>query len=403
VGGGPVSDAALRSAAGGGAGKAIDRSIGAFFWNGVRASLSRPGQARQFARTLRWQAAAAKTRRAWQERGVRVPPIIIFSITRQCNLHCTGCYAFALQGAPETGVPADGGAPAGPPAAAEPAPRVPADGDVLSAAKLESIVAEAAAIGVAFFVIAGGEPLMRPEILGIAGRFPRVVFLLFTNGLLLDEATVARLASLKNVVCLLSLEGNAAETDRRRGDGTYALLERAMGLLRARRLFFGCSLTLTSQNFSTVLDEGYVKEIIEAGSRLLLFAEYTPIDETTEGWALTDSQRDEVPARMRVLRKHHRAVFVAVPWDEGQVGGCLSAGRGFVHISASGDVEPCPFAPYSDVNLARVSLLEALDSPLLAALRAMRGPSESAGGGCALWRDKARVERTLAEASRDPR
>ncbi len=44
-------------------------------------------------------------------------------------------------------------------------------------------------------------------------------------------------------------------------------------------------------------------------------------------------------------------MFIEVPGDEDEIGGCLGAGKGFIHISAEGDVEPCPFAPYSDMNL----------------------------------------------------
>jgi MoaA/NifB/PqqE/SkfB family radical SAM enzyme len=267
----------------------------------------------------------------------------------------------------------------------------------LSDAKLQSVVAEAAALGVSFFVIAGGEPFMREELLAIAERFPRIVFLVFTNGVLLDDAMVERLARLKNVVPLLSLEGSAAQTDQRRGQGTYQLLTDAMGRLRRRRLFFGCSLTLTSRNFSTIFSDEYVAGLTAAGCRFFLFADYTPVEQGTEDWVLSVTQRDQVKSRVRELRRKHKALFVAVPWDEQEAGGCLSAGRGFVHINASGEVEPCPFAPYSDADINQISLLEALKSPLLARLREMPELVEYEGGGCELWQHRAEVERVLAE------
>jgi MoaA/NifB/PqqE/SkfB family radical SAM enzyme len=45
---------------------------------------------------------------------------------------------------------------------------------------------------------------------------------------------------------------------------------------------------------------------------------------------------------------------------EEEMGGCLASGRGFVYISAQGDFEPCPFAPYSDTNLKENCLKDAL-------------------------------------------
>jgi MoaA/NifB/PqqE/SkfB family radical SAM enzyme len=368
--------------------KSVDRSVGAFFWTGVRVSLTRPGQAWRFVRTIGWQTAAARTRKAWSRRGVRVPPIVIFSITHQCNLSCAGCYAQSfLDGRATdcTSAQAGGAASAGAP-------------EELSDAKLRGIVTEASDLGVSLFVVAGGEPFMREELLTIAERFPRLVFLVFTNGLLLDDSLVERIARLKNIVPLISLEGSADQTDERRGAGTHEQLMTALARLRKRGLFFGCSLTLTSDNFSTIFSDEYIGELCTTGCRLFVFADYTPVEEGTESWVLSAAQRDQVQARVDTLRGEHKAIFVAVPWDEAEVGGCLSAGRGFVHINASGGVEPCPFAPYSDADLNQVSLLEALKSPFLAKLRDMPELVDYQGAGCELWKNRAEVERVLAES-----
>lgn len=88
-----------------------------------------------------------------------------------------------------------------------------------------------------------------------------------------------------------------------------------------------------------------------------------------------------------------------MPTEEKIFGGCLSAGRGFVHINARGDLEPCPFAPFSDVNLRNVMLKEALKSKLLEKIRENRvilERLESSGqGGCSLWANKKWVESLL--------
>ncbi len=375
--------------------KTVDRSVTAFFWQGVKVSLSRPSQAVRFARAVRWQTSAARTRREWQKRGVRVPPIIIFSITHMCNLECTGCYAKSFLG--ESAGECHGAAT---PAFARARGNDAAARPELSDDKLRSIVAEATGLGVSFFVIAGGEPLMREAILDIAERNPRVVFLMFTNGLLLDEAMVDRIDRLKNIVPLISLEGSAEQTDQRRGPGTYEQLMSAMERLRRRGVFFGCSLTLTSRNFSTIFSEEYVDGLQAAGCRIFLLADYTPVEEGTEDWVLSPEQREQVAARVQELRGRRKAVFVAVPWDEQEVGGCLSAGRGFVHINASGAVEPCPFAPFSDTDLTEASLLEALKSPFLARLREMPELIEYEGAGCELWNNRDQVEKALAESKR---
>ncbi len=74
-----------------------------------------------------------------------------------------------------------------------------------------------------------------------------------------------------------------------------------------------------------------------------------------------------------------------MPEDEEEMGGCMSAGKGFIHINAEGDVEPCPFAPYSDTNLNESTLREALQSEFLRKIRQNNEHLSETEGGCALW------------------
>ena len=88
-----------------------------------------------------------------------------------------------------------------------------------------------------------------------------------------------------------------------------------------------------------------------------------------------------------VLADYNRkfpALFIGFPGDEDTYGGCLAAGRGFVHVSPSGDLEPCPAAPVSDANLSGVSLKDALHSPFLGTIRRHHNLLTETTGGCAL-------------------
>ena len=348
----------------------LNQGLRIFFSEFVRVSLRRPRQTAFFARTVLWQGAAARRRAACAKEGLHVPPIIIFSITNRCNLRCKGCYAQAIRrDAPEE----------------------------LTAAALRGIVSQADELGVSFFVIAGGEPLVRLEIVDITRDFRRVLFLLVTNGLLLDDALVARLKSQPNTVPVLSIEGNEADTDGRRGAGVHERLHERMEALRAAGIFFSLSLTLTRRNFETVTEPAFIEAAIREGCKLFLFLEYTPVREGTEDWVITDAQRDRMKTLVADFRSRFRAVFIAVPWDEEEQGGCLASGRGFVHISAAGDLEPCPFAPYSDVNLKRVPLREALGSRFLSLMRANHDLFAETASGCALWNNRERVRELLEE------
>ena len=88
---------------------------------------------------------------------------------------------------------------------------------------------------------------------------------------------------------------------------------------------------------------------------------------------------------------------IALPGDEEKFGGCLAAGRGFLHVSSTGAVEACPFAPFSDVNLKQISFTDALESRLLGRIRDNHHLLEEADGGCTLFENKEWVEQ-LVEA-----
>ena len=68
--------------------KILNESLNVFFRDALRVALTNPLQAYHFVRTVRWQRKASHIRSSWKQKGIHVPPILIFSITNRCNLHC---------------------------------------------------------------------------------------------------------------------------------------------------------------------------------------------------------------------------------------------------------------------------------------------------------------------------
>ena len=91
-------------------------------------------------------------------------------------------------------------------------------------------------------------------------------------------------------------------------------------------------------------------------------------------------------------------VYVSFPGDEKSSGGCVAAGRGFFHINSHGGAEPCPFSPYSDINVRDTSLRDALNSALFRALRENGHLLEDHAGGCVLYEKRDLVEALLAQS-----
>ncbi len=86
-----------------------------------------------------------------------------------------------------------------------------------------------------------------------------------------------------------------------------------------------------------------------------------------------------------------------MPEDEKQTGGCVAAGMGFFRINSHGGAEPCPFSPYSDINVKTASLRQAMHSPLFMALRSNEILMDDHEGGCVLNEKKELVESLLNE------
>jgi MoaA/NifB/PqqE/SkfB family radical SAM enzyme len=106
-----------------------------------------------------------------------------------------------------------------------------------------------------------------------------------------------------------------------------------------------------------------------------------------------DEERDYLSGEIARLRDAYPEIlFLSFPGDEKSSGGCLAAGRGFFHINSHGGAEPCPFSPYSDINVRDTSLREALHSNLFRALQDGNYLLEDHVGGCVLYEKRRQVE-----------
>lgn len=314
---------------------------------------------------------AMRRRNAWEERGVIVPPLLIISTTERCNLKCTGCYAQSHCR------------------------------DVkreMTRTQIDDLLAQAVDAGCSMIFLAGGEPLLSEDWLEAVAFRPELLGLVFTNGTLLNNKQADWFASNRNMVPLFSVEGSADRTDKRRGSGVMERIKSAMYLLSERSVPFGLSVTTGEHNIKEVAKIEFLLPFINLGCRLSIFTEYVPVDNNEELMPLTEKSKAALQNFCVTESEREEMLLIAFPGDETIFDGCLAAGRGFVHISTSGQLEPCPFAAYSDRNVFDGSLIDALSSPLFKKIRQKsKLLHESAGiGGCAL-RNKELVIQTLLQ------
>ena len=343
----------------------------------VKATLKNPRESAFLLKFAAASNAASKRRRRLEDAGEHVPSFLIASITSKCNLHCAGCYSRCNHATVD----------------AEPVSQ-------LTDAEWLRIFDEADELGISFILLAGGEPMLRRDIIEAAGKKQNIMFPIFTNGTFMDERYFELFDRCRNLLPVMSIEGAREITDARRGKGIYDRLIANMEELDRRGLIFGASVTVTTENIHEVTSKDFLKSLSDRGCRVVIYVEFVPVTEESKDLAPGETEREYLTCEIRRLRAEHpEMVYVSFPGDEKSSGGCVAAGRGFFHINSHGGAEPCPFSPYSDINVRNTSLREALHSPLFMALRDGGVLMDDHEGGCVLYEKRELVESILAGKS----
>ena len=351
----------------------LSKGIEDFMRDLVKATLVNPRESAFMLKFAAATAAASKKRTAAEAAGEHIPSFLIASITSQCNLHCAGCYSRCNHATTD----------------ARPERQLTAD-------EWGNIFREADDLGISFILLAGGEPMLRRDVIEIAGQQKNTLFPIFTYGIFMDAQYFTLFDRCRNLVPVLSIEGDEAVTDARRGKGDYGMLIANMDELHRRGLVFGASVTVTTQNLSEATSDAFLETLSDRGCKAVIFVEYVPVTEESRDLAPGEEEREFLRAELARLRgERPEMVYISFPGDEKSSGGCVAAGRGFFHINSHGGAEPCPFSPYSDINVRDTSLKEALNSRLFKVLREDGHLLEDHAGGCVLYEKRELVEALL--------
>ena len=269
-----------------------------------------------------------------------IPWAILLDPTSACNLHCTGCWA------------------------AEYGNRLNLTFD-----EIDRIIRQGKELGVYMYIYTGGEPLVRKDdLIRLCEKHSDCVFLCFTNGTLIDESFADEMLRVKNFVPAISLEGDEASTDSRRGKGTYQKVVRAVELLRRKKLLYGISSCYTSVNWDAITSDAYYDDLIAKGAYFIWYFHYMPVGNDAVPELLPSPwQREAVYRRIRRLRVEKPLFAMDFQNDAEYMGGCIAGGKRYLHINANGDADPCVFVHYSNANIRSCTLLEALQSPIFMA------------------------------------
>lgn len=149
----------------------------------IPATLTDPRESAFMARFAMASHEAAKKRTNAND-GENIPPFLIASITSSCNLHCAGCCSRHNNARTDC-----------------------APVDQLTANEWGSIFSQANELGISFILLAGGEPLIRKDVIEAAGEYQDILFPIFTNGTLLDDEYIKLFDKKRNLLPVSSIEG----------------------------------------------------------------------------------------------------------------------------------------------------------------------------------------------------
>lgn len=265
-----------------------------------------------------------------QEYGRYPPAFILICPTQNCNLSCIGCYTNS------------GG-----------------KGETLERDVVDRIITEAGSLwGARLIVLSGGEPLMYEPLLSLAAKHNNKLFLMYTNGTLIDQKMAKRLSEVGNIFPAISVEGYEKETDERRGEGTHKKILQAFANLKEVGVPYGISVTATRNNadiFAT--DEFYDFYFEKHGVIMEWNFLYMPVGRgPTVSRQPTPLQRLNI-RKQKLKMERERDYFIGDFWNDGPACvGCFAAGRqgGYFNITGSGDCTACGFQPYAVANINEV-------------------------------------------------
>lgn len=322
-----------------------------------------------------------------------VKPVVIWNLTRRCNLRCRHCYTTSAD--------------------------IPFPGE-LSHEQAMTVLEDLSDFGIPALILSGGEPLARFDFFQLAQRARELNFhhlSLSTNGTQLTGENARRVANLGFDYVGISLDGIGAKNDWFRGvNGAFADALAGVRACKALGVKVGLRFTITEDNASQLpemldlcdaegVDKFYLSHLVYAGRGdkhrgedtghlrtrnamdLLIDRAWAAVAEDRPLEIVTGNNDADAVYLLRWIMRHlgeDKAEHVRAHLE---AWGGNSSGVGVANIDPQGLVHPDTY--WSDYTVGSVkekafSKLWTGDDPMLATLRQRPRPLKGRCGDCAL-------------------
>ena len=266
------------------------------------------------------------------------PVLVSWTITKQCNLHCSHCYLTERNDEPD-------------------------DLDNITNSLIEAKILAV--------TLTGGEPLMRADICNIIEKLAshNISVHLNTNGLLITPELAARLRSAGIESVRISLDGADETTHEkiRQATGSFRAAQNAISILVSQ------GITTSIATVPTIFNVHQLEEIVVLGHKLgaqsHYFFRFVPTRGSEHNYLL-------LPAHKYIASMINLSKSYSINWEEPLRAtfspissfGC-SAGTTYVSLDNAGNVYPCPSLPIVIGNISEKSLIDIWNTRMLTRFR----------------------------------
>jgi AdoMet-dependent heme synthase len=264
------------------------------------------------------------------------PKIIYFEITNRCNLLCKHCYSNSGK----------------------------IKNKELTKKEIFSLIDESAKQGLEFLSIGGGEPLLRMEIFEIIKKVIKkgIQVELVTNGTLISKDSIKKLSQTGLKYVQISLDGFDKESYMciRRKDLFQEVINGINQL--SKKFIVTVSTVLTKENYKHI--EKIIKLSEKNGAKYFRVIKLMNLGRATNSdLAITEKEIKQTLEKLNKLKNKKIKIELdenilypvrkTIFWLPRGVYGC-SAGRSTCNINSIGDVFPCTFLQYSELNCGNI-------------------------------------------------
>lgn len=319
-----------------------------------------------------------------------VKPVVIWNLTRRCNLQCRHCYTTSADHV------------------------FPGE---LTHEQAMGVLEDLGDFGIPALILSGGEPLLRRDLFEIAerARKMKMYLALSTNGTVIEGEMASRVADIGFDYVGISIDGIGATNDWFRGkEGAFDKALAGVRACKARGVRVGLRFTITQENAGQLpellaladgegVDKFYLSHLVYAGRGdkhrgadatwshtrtamdLLIDRAWKAADEGRSLEIVTGNNDADAVYFLRWAEERFTPEQVAHLTDHLEAWGGNASGVGVANIDPQGNVHPDTY--WSDYTVGSVkeqafSALWTGDDPMLAQLRRRPRPLKGRCGAC---------------------